>query len=503
MPVWINTRRKFSHSQRRVTRGRTLAIETLERRCMMDAAGFVETNLVSDIKGVARHTDHDLVNPWDFSQTPDGQFRISANSAGNSPLVTADGEVLGKPVVIPAPAGSPPGSLSSPNGNVANTTSDFVISSNGRSAPAKVLFSTEDGTISGWNPLVSKHQAVIGADESSNGAVYKLLATGSANGNNYLYATNFHSGTIDVFDKNFKLVHLDGPFTDPNMAPPAPNQSGFAPFGVKNINGTLFVAYALQKPGQHDDQEGAGNGFIDEFDTSGHFIMRFASGTAVGGALTELNSPISMIVAPSNFGPGGKFSGALLVGNFGDSHVSAFKLSNGEFLGQLSDAQGHPLTLNGGVGGSDTKGLWGIAFGNGHGGADTHTLFFAAGINDESDGLFGNVAMTDGDHDHDDISGKQGHDMAHEAGLDALLLGEGANSRSSGAHTMIAGLHEISVARAEITSALSTPTLIPAAPMMQLLSSGLTKAASRKLAAVHRVFNDLATFDELNDTLKV
>jgi len=131
---------------------------------------------------------------------------------------------------------------------------------------------------------------------------------------------------------------------------------------------------------------GAGNGFVDEFSLSGQLIARIASNG-------PLNSPWGMTVAPANYGPNNLFGGALLVGNFGDSHVSAFNIQSGAFLGQLSDANGNALTLNGGVGGSDTKGLWGIGFGNGHGGAPRDALFFAAGINDEGDGLFGEVTF--------------------------------------------------------------------------------------------------------------
>jgi uncharacterized protein (TIGR03118 family) len=135
---------------------------------------------------------------------------------------------------------------------------------------------------------------------------------------------------------------------------------------VKDVNGILFVTYAKQDAARHDDVAGPGNGFIDEFDTSGHFLRRFASGTGVGGNLTALNSPIGMTVAPDGFG---RFGGDLLVGNFGDSHVSAFDLRTGRFRGQLEGTDGQPLVLNGGVNSPphDTKGLWGIAFGNGHG----------------------------------------------------------------------------------------------------------------------------------------
>src|SRR5262249_54479217 len=154
-------------------------------------------------------------------------------------------------------------------------------------------------------------------------------------GANYLYATNFHNGTVDVFDKGFHRVALGangfGTFTDPH----AP--AGFAPFGVKNVNGTLFVTYAKQDADKHDDVAGPGNGFIDEFDTSGHCLKRFASGTAAGGPLTQLNSPIGATLAPAGFG---NFGGDLLIGNFGDSHVSAFNPNTGQFLGQLQDTHG-------------------------------------------------------------------------------------------------------------------------------------------------------------------
>src|SRR5262249_21702289 len=149
-----------------------------------------------------------------------------------------------------------------------------------------------------------------------------------------------------------------GQFQDPN----AP--AGFAPFGISNLNGTLFVTYAKQDADKHDDVEGPGNGFIDEFDTSGNFVKRFASGTAGGGTLTALNSPWAMVMALANFG---QFSNDLLVGNFGDSHVSAFSPTTGAFLGQLTDASGNPLVLNGGFQETNTKGLWGIGFGNGAG----------------------------------------------------------------------------------------------------------------------------------------
>jgi uncharacterized protein (TIGR03118 family) len=416
-----------SRHQRQNNRHTPLTLEALERRATLTATGFVETNLASDIKGVAEHTDKDLINPWGFFVTADGQFRISANGVGNSPLLNDDGVELGRAAVIPPPGGSAKGVTSAPTGDVANTTADFVIASGKKSSPATVIFATEDGTIAAFNPAVSK-DAIIVADQSAAGAVYKAVNIGTFNGENYLFATNFHNGTIDVFDKNFQLVHLPGSFTDPNAPPPAPGQPGFAPFGIHNINGTLFVTFALQKADQHDDQEGPGNGFIDEFDTGGNFIKRFVSGTAAGGTLGQLNSPFGAAVAPANFGPNGEFSGALLIGNFGDSHVSAFNIKTGAFLGQLSDPQGHVLTLNGGIGGSNTKGLWAIHFGNGHGGSSTNALYFTAGVNDEADGLFGMVTMNRGDKDHDDQG--NGHDSVFS--LDDVFDSQTARRGNSG-----------------------------------------------------------------------
>jgi uncharacterized protein (TIGR03118 family) len=391
---------------KRVRRSASLAFETLERRSMMAAsAGFVVTNLTSDIKGVAAHTDADLINPWAFVQKSNGKFQIAANGAGNSPTLNANGKESGKAIRLPAPSDSPPGSVAAPTGMIANATSDFEISHGGKTAPATYLFSTEDGTIIGWNSKVDKSQGDIAVDLSDSNAVFKGLARGVSGGANYIYATDFHNGTIDVFDKNFNEVTLAGNFTDPNAPPPAIGTPGFAPFGIQNIGGTLFVTYALQNTEQHDDVAGTGNGFIDEFDTSGNFIKRFATGTAIaGGTVADLNSPWGMTVAPNNYGPNGVFSNALLVGNFGDSHVTAFNIQSGAVLGQLSDPQGHPLTLNGGVGGSDTKGLWGIAFANGKGGTSRNDLYFTAGINDEGDGLFGKVTMTDPKNHNDDAA---------------------------------------------------------------------------------------------------
>lgn len=404
-------------------------IERLEQRSLMDAAGFVETNLVSDIPHFAAHTDRDLINPWGAIETLQGQFRVAANGAGNAPLITAQGQVEGPAIFIPAPPSDPPGTASAPNGVVSNATSDFAITENHRSAPASVIFSTEDGTIAAWNPDLDQSRAVLAADQSSSGAVYKLVTLASNSQGNFLYATDFHNNKIDVFDKNFKKVTLGsggfGTFTDPN------EPAGYAPFGIKSANGVLFVTYAKQKgPDNHDDQEGPGNGLIDEFDTSGHFIKRFATGTALGGTAV-LNSPIGAAIAPAGYGPNGIFGGALLIGNFGDSTVSAFDPSTGKFLGQLTDPQGHTLVLNGGFKETNTKGLWAIAFGNGNGGADTNALFFADGINQESDGLFGNVTFVSASDNHPTLTGT---DTAYSSSHEVPPLSTPSGSGNTAVH---------------------------------------------------------------------
>jgi uncharacterized protein (TIGR03118 family) len=352
-----------------------LGVERLEERCLL-TAGYQQTNLVSDIPGLARHTDPNLVNPWGITASPDGQLRISDNGTGLSTLYTSNGTALPKVVTIPPPLGSPPGTTAAPTGIVLNITSDFVIGVGHKARPSTFIFATEDGTLSGWNPDVNRTNAILTVPAS--GAVFKGLALGRNAQGNFLFATDFHNGTVDVFNKNFQQVKLAGSFVDPQLPPPPIGSPGFAPFGIQNIGGNLFVSYALQKPGQHDDQAGPGNGFVDVFDTSGNLLRRFASkGT--------LNSPWGMAVAPDDFG---QFSHALLIGNFGDGRINAFNRTTGTFLGQLSNTAGQPITIDG---------LWGITF-SGREEDDSGTLFFAAGINDEADGLFGTLkpAQPDG-----------------------------------------------------------------------------------------------------------
>jgi hypothetical protein len=204
------------------------------------------------------------------------------------------------------------------------------------------------------------------ADNSAAGTVYKGLAQGSVGTNNFLYATDFHNNKIDVFDKNFSPTTVSGSFSDPSLP------AGYAPFGIANIGGKLFVSYALQDGDAHDDMAGAGHGFIDVFSTDGMLLSRFAT-------RGNLNSPWGMVQAPADFG---RFSGDILVGNFGDGRINAFDPQTGKLLGQVEDSTGKPLA---------NDGLWGLAYGNGLQAGPTNELFFSSGPNGEQDGLFGGL----------------------------------------------------------------------------------------------------------------
>ncbi len=334
---------------------------------------YQQKNLVSDLPNVAKLQDPNLVNSWGLSHSPTGPWQVSDNGTGVSTQYKSNGMGVPPVVTIPLPGGGPGGA---PTGDVFNSTSDFVVTEGSASGPSQFIFATEDGTISGWNPNVDSTHAIIGVDRSTVrqgkflGAVYKGLAMGQNSSGNFLFATNFRFGTVEKFDANF---HLVSSFTDSQLASDCPLRGQcFAPFGIQNINGNLYVTFALQNAVHHDDVGGAGNGFVDVFDTNGNLIRRFASqGT--------LNSPWGLALAPANFG---KFSNDVLVGNFGDGRINAFDPGSGAFLGQLQDQNGNPITING---------LWGLAFGNGGLAGNTNTLFFASGLNDEADGLFGSI----------------------------------------------------------------------------------------------------------------
>ena len=337
---------------------------------------YAQHNILSDIPGLADHTDSNLVNAWGLVSGPTTPWWIADNGTGKSTLYNVGNDAIQAVFTVPGAGGA----QGNPTGIVFNGGTGFVVD-NGVGSPsaARFIFASEDGTISAFKgaPIVT---VVPNPEAAAHGAIYKGLAIDSATAGQFLYATDFHNGKVDVFDTSFQLVTLSGNFTDPNLP------AGFAPFGIQNIGGTLYVTYALQDADAEDDVAGPGNGFVDAYDLNGNLIQRVASAG-------ELNSPWGLALAPEGFG---RFSGDLLVGNFGDGRIHAFDpttlTSDGEFeaVGLLHSAAGGPIQIDG---------LWALQFGHGTNavGANglTTTLFFTAGPSGEDHGLFGSIVLTE------------------------------------------------------------------------------------------------------------
>src|SRR6266568_2048368 len=335
---------------------------------------YAQHNIVSDVSGLADHTDANVVNAWGLDSGPTTPWWISDNGTGKTTLYNID---TGATSFFTVPGAG--GEQGNPTGLIFNGGTGFVVNNGAGSSPARFIFSSEDGTISAFRgaPIVT---VVPNMNALAHGAIYKGLAIDSRTAGTHLYATDFHNAKVDVFDSSFHLVTLSGNFTDPNLP------AGFAPFGIQNIGGTLYVTYALQDEDAEDDVAGPGNGFVDAYDLNGNFIQRVASAG-------ELNSPWGLALAPEDFG---RFSGDLLVGNFGDGRIHAFDPTtltlDGEFeaVGLLHSAAGGPIQIDG---------LWALQFGHGTTPSSanglTTTLFFTAGPSDEDHGLFGSIVLSE------------------------------------------------------------------------------------------------------------
>ena len=324
---------------------------------------YTQHNLVSDGAVTADLVDPSLVNSWGLASSSTSPWWVADNGSGLSTLYDGNtGAKIGLTVTVPG----------APTGVVFNASTGFVVKSGSAEGPARFLFASEDGTISGWNPGVMATTAVVAVNNSPSGAVYKGLTIATSAGAEFLYATNFHNGTVDVFDSNFNPV--PGGFADPSIP------AGYAPFGIRAFDNVILVTYALQDADKHDDVPGEGHGYIDMFDTAGHLLSRVAS-------KGQLNSPWGLALAPSDFG---KFSSDLLVGNFGDGRIHAFdpskKKGHGEFQtrGPLHSADGPPIMIDG---------LWALSFGNGSAAGPANALFFTAGPLAEQHGLFGKLEV--------------------------------------------------------------------------------------------------------------
>jgi len=322
--------------------------------------------LVSDGFIPAPNTDAHLVNGWGLASSPTGPWWVADNHTGFSTLYDGDGTISALVVAVPG----------APTGTVFVSGAGFTVSDGGaNSGDAFFLFASEDGTISGWSPGVPppapSTQAFHVVDNTTSGAIYKGLAFATAAGGNRIYATDFHNARVDVFDTSFNAVVDPTAFVDPKIP------DGFAPFGIQNLGGTLYVTYAKQDADAEDDVAGQGLGFVDAYDTEGVLLGRVAQHG-------RLNAPWGLAIAPDTFG---RFSGDLLVGNFGDGRINAYRLrpdhrKKATPRGALRGTNRKPIQIDG---------LWGIAFGNGATAGPTNALYFAAGPLDETHGTFGRI----------------------------------------------------------------------------------------------------------------
>jgi uncharacterized protein (TIGR03118 family) len=338
------------------------------------AQHYQQTNLVSDVPGLAASTDPDLVNPWGLIASGTSPWWVSDNGTGLSTLYNGSGVKQGLVVTVAVPVGDP--NPSTPTGIVFNGSSDFKLIA-GTNTPARFIFVTEDGTISGWNPSVNPTNSVI--KFSSTTASYKGVTIAQAGGANFLYAANFPGAHVDVFDADYNPVTLAaGAFTDPNLP------EGYAPFNVQNIGGNVYVAFAKQNEDGDEEVAGRKLGYVDVFDGSGTLLQRFENGP-------WMNAPWGLALAPAT--GFGKASGKLLVGMFGSGQIATFDPATGEFEGLLRAPRGRPIQIDG---------LWALRFGNGANAGPTTTLFFTAGIEDEQHGLFGTITPVPKRNDNDD-----------------------------------------------------------------------------------------------------
>ncbi len=325
------------------------------------------TNLVTDDQAVnsAQITDPFLKNAWGISHSTGSPFWVSDNGMGVTtlyqinPTTNATTKViLGSPPDASGGVVIPPVGSGTPTGQVFNTAGASAFNGN------LFLFVSEDGTISGWRGALGTTAEVLQLAQAAN--VYKGTTLVDTGGHSYLLSANFRAGTIDVLKGDAAAPGLPGKFLDPNLP------SGYAPFNIQVLGGRIYVTYALQDSAKHDDDPGAGRGFVSAFDTQGNFLGRVAS-------MGTLNSPRGLSIAPTSFTG---FAGDLLVGNFGDGTINVFNpdpVTPG-FLGQLSGTDGKPIVIDG---------LWGLIPGNDGNGGSSQKIYFSAGPNDETNGLFG------------------------------------------------------------------------------------------------------------------
>jgi uncharacterized protein (TIGR03118 family) len=321
---------------------------------------YVANALVSDTAAtLALHHDTNLVNAWGLAFNPQGFSWIANAGTGTSTLY--DGNGVAQSLVVTLNQGDP-------SGIVFNGTTDFSITANSLSGAAPFIFATLQGQISAWSPTVDGTHSLTIVDNSTSGAAYTGLAIDTGTGGDMIYAADFAKASVDVFSGGFAPVTTAGGFVDPTLP------AGYAPFGIQQIAGKIYVAYAQPDPTTHE-KVGAGLGLVDVFDKQGNLLSHLIP---AGGAL---NAPWGITMAPANFG---KFSNMLLVGNFGDGKINVYDPATGAMQGTVSTNDGAAIV---------TPGLWALQFGNGLNNQPTNTLFYTAGPGAEAHGLYGRIDM--------------------------------------------------------------------------------------------------------------
>jgi uncharacterized protein (TIGR03118 family) len=361
------------------------------------AQHYQQTNLVSNVPvtPAASVTDPNLLNAWGLVHGPTTPWWISNNAGGTSTLYNTSGLNPANPatqtpppvlapvtiVALNAPGGTPGNGVKIPNAPSQpapgsptavmynGSTTDFLLAPG---KPAVFIFATLDGTIQGWNSSVNATTAVIEVDHSqipnkNDGAIYTGATIAEIGGSEYILAANFRSGQIDVFDSNFKPVSIPEEAFHEDEIP-----RGFAPFNVQGIGPNIYVTFAQQNSAKNFPVAGTGLGFVVVFDGHGKNIAHLEHGD-------WFNAPWGVVQAPADFG---EFSHALLVGNFLGGAIAAFNPRTGRFMGNVLNADGSPVNIDG---------LWALGFGNGGSSGPGSTLFFTAGPNNGTNGLFGTL----------------------------------------------------------------------------------------------------------------
>lgn len=342
-----------------------LAVSSAYEAAAQNTQHYTQTNLVSNLASLAPTKDANLVNSWGLARSSKSPWWVADNGPGLSTLYSGTGTIV--PLVVTVPTGGSSSPTGTPTGIVFNGDSTaFPLAGK----PSTFIFVTEDGTISAWNGGTAATIVVNNGNKSVFKGVSIAVADTAKGPQSFLYAADFRKGEVSVYDSNFNPVYFPEGFDDDCL------RHGFAPFNVQNIGGNLYVSFAKQGSDKHDEIDGAGLGYVDIFSPHGRLLGRLEHGS-------WFNAPWGLALASSDFG---LFSHDVLVGQFGSGQILAFDAVTGKFKGTLNDSKNNPIHIDG---------LWAIAFGNNATAGPSTTLFFTAGPDGETNGLFGTITAVE------------------------------------------------------------------------------------------------------------